>query len=224
MIKIYGKVTDFDGNPIEGATVEIKNKRFETVYQTISDAKGNYRLEVKKGTYIAMYACKDYGTKNLEYWTWDVLAYQDLEVNPRIDGLEVYAIKAWIPQGAMPSMQIYFRPMSLRRAKDLSQRLGVGFPASKDELKSLKVIDIAPKLTKDDVDVTIDKQLVKVLELSVVREAVGEDQSIYGYVIQTSLPEQQTSVDYNRICVVLRDPETGEKGEGLLFWKKLCYA
>jgi len=223
VIEIYGNVTDFDGNPIEGAAVEIKNKRFETICQTITDAKGRYRLEVDEGTYIAMYACKDYATENLEYWAWNIFAYQNLEINPRIDGLEVYAINAWIPQGAMPSVQIYFRPMSLRRARELSRCFGVGFPASRDELKSLKVIDIAPKLTKDDVDATIDNQPVKVFELDKVKEAIGEDQSMYGYVIQTSLPEQQTGLDYSQIRVVLKDPETGERGEGCLFWKKPSY-
>jgi len=223
LIRIYGKVTDFDGNPIEGAAVEIKNRRFESIYQTISDAKGRYSLEVDKGTYIAMYVCKDYATKNLEYWAWNVLVYQDLEINPRIDRLEVYATNAWVPQGAMPSIQIYFRPMSLRRAQELSQRLGVGFPASKAELKSLKMIDIAPKLTKEDIDVTVNNRPVRVLEINRVREAIGEDQSMHAYVIQTSLPKQQTDLDYSRINIVLRDKETGEKGESCLFWKEPSY-
>ncbi len=95
-----------------------------------------------------MYICKDYAVKNLEYWAWNVLAYHDVEIDARIDGLEVYAINAWMPQGATPSMQIYFRPMSLRRVKEFSQRLGIKFPPSREELRSLKVIDIAPRLTK----------------------------------------------------------------------------
>jgi len=70
----------------------------------------------------------------------------------------------------------------------LSQRFGIWFPASRDELKSLKEIDIAPKLTNDDVDITIDNQPVKVLKINKVKEAIGEDQSMYGYIIQTSLP------------------------------------
>ena len=223
MIKLYGKVTDFDSNPIEGAIVEIKNKRFETVYRTISDTEGRYRLDVDEGRYIAMYVCKEYAAKNLEYWAWNVLAYQDLEINPRIDGLEVYAINAWVPQGAMPSVQIYFRPMSLRRAKELSQRLGVGFPASKNELKSLEVIDIAPKLTKEDIDVTVNNQPVEVFEINRLMEAIGEDQSMHAYVVQTSSPKRQMCLDYSRINIVLRDKETGETGEGCLFWKEPSY-
>lgn len=223
MVEIHGKATDFDGNPMEGAVVEIKNKQFVTVYQALSDANGSYRLRISEGTYIAMYACKDYLTKNLEYWAWNVIAYQDLEINPRIDGLEVYAINAWMPQGAMPSMQVYFRPMSLSRAKELSRKLGIGFPASRDELKSLELIDIAPRLTKDDIDVAIDDQPVEVLEVNRVREASGEEQSMHAYLIQTTLLQQQTCLDYCRIRIILRDSETKEKGEGCLFWNKPNY-
>lgn len=223
MVEIYGIVTDFNGNPIEKATVEVKNRRFETIYQTFTDADGKYRLKVVEGTYIAMYICKDYLVKNLEYWAWNVLAYSNLEINARIDGLEVYAINAWMPQGALPSMQIYFRPMSLRRVKELSQCLGIGFPPSREELKSLKAIDIAPRLTKKDVTVTIDGYPVKIFTLNKVEEAAGEDQVVFGYLIQTSLPERWRNSDYSQICITVEDSETGEKGEGCLFWQKPKY-
>ncbi len=49
MVEIYGNVKDFEGNPIEGATVEIKNKRFETIYQTFTDTEGKYRFKVDEG-------------------------------------------------------------------------------------------------------------------------------------------------------------------------------
>jgi hypothetical protein len=128
LIRIYGKVTDFNGNPMERVEIVVLSREFKAIYQTFSDADGKYSLDISRGNYIALWACKDYAIKNLEYWAWNIPAYQDLEINPRINGLEVYAINAWIPQGGLPSMQIYFRPMSLERAKEFSQRLGIGFP------------------------------------------------------------------------------------------------
>ena len=115
MIKIFGKVTDFSGNPIENAEIDINDKHFETIYQTFSGEDGKYSFSVNEGTYIAMFVCKNYKKENLEYWAWNIPAYSDLEINTRIDGLEVYAMNAWVPQGAVPSFQIYFRPMSLKR-------------------------------------------------------------------------------------------------------------
>ncbi|MBI4722146.1 MAG: carboxypeptidase regulatory-like domain-containing protein, partial [Candidatus Stahlbacteria bacterium] len=40
MIKIYGKVTDFNDTPIKDAEIEIKDKNFGTIYQTFSDTEG----------------------------------------------------------------------------------------------------------------------------------------------------------------------------------------
>jgi hypothetical protein len=228
LIRIYGKVTDFNGNPIEDAEIVIVNKKFEVIYKAFSDADGKYSLNIDEGNYFALWACKDYAAKNLEYWAWSIPAYQDLEVNPRINGLEVYAINAWMPQGGLPSMQIYFRPMSLKRAKEFSQRLGVGFPPSPDEIRNVShnfsVIDIAPNLTKDDIEVLIDDQAVKILEVNKVKEAAGGNQSIYGYLIQTTIPKNSKDLknsNYSQIRIIISDCETGEKGEGCLFCKRI---
>ena len=100
MIWISGKVMDFHNNPMENAVIEIKNANFETLYQTYSNKKGEYKLHVKEGIYLALAACKDFKTKNLEYWVWNIPAYHDLQLNARIDGIELYAMNAFLPQGA----------------------------------------------------------------------------------------------------------------------------
>jgi len=210
MIEIRGRVTDFDGNSIEGADVRLKDRRFEDFCKAVSDADGRYCLQVKEGTYIGMYACKDYGAKNLEFWAWNVPASENLEVNPRFDGLELYAMNAWIPQGAYPSLQVYLRPMSLRRIIDKGGTEG---------LKSASVIDIAPKLAKEDVAVKIDDQDVTMLEINKLKESAGPKQSMLAYLIQTTLPKQRKDKVFHQIQVTIGDPTTDEKGEGVLFWK-----
>lgn len=62
---------------------------------------------------MALTAVKGYQVQSLEYWAWNAPADTDLEINPRFDRLEVYAINAWRLQGAYPSYQIYFRPLGL---------------------------------------------------------------------------------------------------------------
>ena len=64
---IHGKVTDFTGNPIADADVNLNNDKFKPLYSTKSDSSGNYKLAAKSGRYLSLFACKDYGTKNLEY-------------------------------------------------------------------------------------------------------------------------------------------------------------
>ena len=48
-VKIYGRLTDFDGNPIEGGGVEIKREDLQTCAYVLTDSDGRYSVEVKKG-------------------------------------------------------------------------------------------------------------------------------------------------------------------------------
>jgi hypothetical protein len=215
-LHISGIVTDFEGTPIEGAAVELKRTDFQSAYRCLSDAQGKYHLSVEPGSYIALTAIvmEDYATKKLEYWAWNIPAFRDLEINPRYDRIEVYAMNAWRPQGALPSLQVYFRPMTLQRVVNQG---GVA------ALKTAKLIDVAPDLTHEDIVAAIGGQPVAVLEVNKVLEAAPNDQSIFAYLIQIALPEKQPDTDYWRVSLTITDPATGEMGEGLLFWEKRLY-
>jgi hypothetical protein len=214
MVKITGRVTDFEGRPVKGAAVELKSSRFENAAEGVSDKDGRYALTVPRGTYMALAAVKDYKVKSLEYWAWNVPAEQDLEINPRFDRLEVYGINAWRPQGGYPSYQIYFRPMSLTRTLKAVQDAG-----GMNNLGKLKVIDIAPELMADNIQVTIDGQPVRVFQLNKVREASGPNQYLFGYLIQVPLPETKPKTESFPITITLTDRTTGEKGEGCLYFR-----
>jgi hypothetical protein len=54
MIEISGKVTDFNNNPIEGAEIDIKNDKFETVYQTYSKIIKQRILSIGHGIFHAI--------------------------------------------------------------------------------------------------------------------------------------------------------------------------
>ena len=214
-VRISGRVMDFQNRPIEGASVELKNARFDTVAKAVSGKDGGYSLSAPQGTYMALTAVKDYQTRFLEYWAWSVPADRDLEINPRFDRLEVYAINAWRPQGGYPSYQIYFRPMSLTRVTKRVMEAG-----GMENLGKLPHLDIAPELAAKDIVVTIDGQTVKILQVSKVREAAGPNQDMTGYVVQTDLPEKKPAGDTSLITITLTDVETGEMGEGSLFLKR----
>ena len=214
-VTISGRVMDFKGQPIEGASVELKDSRFETVAKAVSGKDGRYSLAASKGQYMALLAVKDYQVKFLEYWAWAVPAERDLEINPRFDRLEVYAINAWRPQGAYPSYQIYFRPMSLTRViKKVTEAGGM------ENLGKFPLLDIAPELAAKDILVRIDEQPVKILKVNKVREAAGPNQDMIGYVIQTDLPGKETAAEYSLITITLTDVETNEMGEGAVFFRQ----
>lgn len=211
-VKIFGKVTDFKDQPIEGATVELKDAHFETAAQAVSGKDGAYVLTAKKGSYMALLAVKDYQIRFLEYWAWSVPAFSDLEINPRFDKLEIYGVNAWRPQGGYPSYQIYFRPMSLTRIIQKVTEAG-----GMENFQKLPFLDMSPELTEKDIAVTIDGRSVAVLKVNNVREAAGPGQDMTGYLIQTELPAKKANGEYSLITITVKDPETGDAGEGAVF-------
>jgi hypothetical protein len=214
-VRITGRVTDFADRPIAGASIGLKDSGFRNVAETTTGSDGRYALSAAKGNYTALTAVKDYQTKFLEYWAWNVPAAGDLEINPRFDRLEVYAVNAWQPQGAYPSYQIYFRPMIL--TKVMSKVTAAG---GMEKFSKLPRMNIAPDLGAADIAVSIDGQAVGVLKVNKVLESVGPGQDMIGYVVQAELPKRRAAGSYSVITITLTDHETGEKGEGCLFIPK----
>lgn len=132
MVRIYGRVIDYDGNPLPGTDVLVKDYSFDDLYKGITDEDGFYEIKVEKGVYYAVAVVKDYQVRFLEYWAWNVPAYEDIEVNACIGGLEVYAVNAFKPQGTYDSVMVYLRPMSLARYKALMGNRNGAADASTD--------------------------------------------------------------------------------------------
>jgi hypothetical protein len=222
--KITGIVTDFKNSPIPGAEVIIKNKKFEDVAVASTDARGAFELTVGKGRYMALYACKDYSVNNLEFWSWNLIVDKDLVINPRIDGLEVYALNAFMVPVWPPTMQLYFRPMSLKRVKKDG---GVKKLKEDEKMKDGAFFDIAPRLTPPDIDAEVNGERVQILELNRGKEYNSKPQDakaqeIWSYLMQTSLPKDQDGKIWH-ICVTLKDTDTKEQGEGCLSWERPNY-
>jgi hypothetical protein len=214
MVRIYGCVTDFDGTPLDGVQIRVMNSKFNPVVETISDDLGHYEVQVPEGRYMALVAVRDseYRSSRLEYWAWNILARNDLEIDPRYDRMEIYAMNAFRPQGGYPSYMVYFRPMSLSMLQEGVQEDSTFLAQS--------VIDIAPRLTDGDMSITINDQQVRILSISRVKESGGPS-SLYGYLIQCELPQEPSSDSYDRIRIIATDPISGDMGEGLLYVEKL---
>lgn len=213
-VTISGVVTDFEGEPVAEAMVLLKDEAFRDVATAQSDEDGGYALRAPRGHYMALMAVKDYQISNLQFWAWSVPAFQDMEINPRFDRLEVYALNAWQPQGSgYQSYQIYFRPMSLAMVHDAFME----FDGDMTALESQPVIDIAPELGEGDIEVSIDSQPVPVVAVNKIEEAFGPEQVMFGYVIHVPLPDSEPDGDFRVVSVTITDPDTGEKGEGWLY-------
>lgn len=66
-ITISGKVTDFEGKPIDSCRVKLMYSDFSSAYEVYTDKKGDYLIpNVEKGKYMALYAIrpKEYPRQN----------------------------------------------------------------------------------------------------------------------------------------------------------------
>jgi len=201
---LSGKVTDYDGNPIDSAIVLIKDHNFKDVYTTFSDTEGNYRLTVKKGTYygLASVRMQDYGKTKLEFWAWNLMVDDTMNLDIKYDKLEVYGVNVFRVQGAYPGYTIYFRPMALSRY----------FEENTDQNNP----DLAPKKENLDVQVYINDEPVQINLIQQVKEFAGKD-TLNAYLIHTDLGKNMNN-GKTKIRIVLKDKNYGDIGEAYYFF------
>jgi hypothetical protein len=203
---ITGKVTDFNNNSIDSAKVEIKNYNCQTIDSTYSTRNGNYSLTVDKGLYVSLVCIKtqDYRTNNLEFWAWNIPAFENTTLNIHYDKLEIYGVNVFKIQYAYPGYTIYFRPMSLTRFKN-------------------KMSDISPSIENLDLTVEINGKNVKINSIEKVSEFCNNKMQLNGFLIQTDLPDSINNKDYDIIRILGKDKETGDIGEAIYYKTKEQY-
>lgn len=228
-VTISGRVTDFNGNPIDSCWVGLDYTDFSTAYETYTDKGGFYSLDnVKKGKYMSLYALriKEYPRRNevpdedkrLEFWAWNVIADRDLTINPRYHRLELYGTNAFRVEGGYKGLFIYTRPMSTGRLLTYSKDLQL------DKAKAEKEMDISVKPEFFRVKVFIDDKEVMVNSVQQVQEYVGKDNPSMGaYIIQTELPKEKPDKPYLIIRVVAENLEYNETGENIFFYELKDY-
>ena len=127
-VTIHGRVTDYNGQPIDSASVWWQNPQFNDIIEAITDKDGHYTARIPKGKYqsaasiylpsyahIAMKSGLPETEHRLEFWAWDFIADRDTTLDIRYHRMEAYGLRAFRIPGAMPTYQIYVRPMSLTR-------------------------------------------------------------------------------------------------------------
>lgn len=170
---LSGYVRDKNGNALAGADIFVKDDRFQTIYQAVSDGKGFYSVDLPAGKYPFFAAVREYGENYLEYWCQNLDLAQDMQLDIRIDTLEVYGLHVFTVKGGYPSLMAYFRPMSLKKFQN-------GDP------------DICPDIQR--IRVLVDSREASVLAQSRVCESMG-DRDLGAFLIQVALPEKTSRWD-----------------------------
>lgn len=228
---ISGTVSDFNGQAIDSATVYLKNKSFENLYEALSDENGQYSMEVAEGDYYCLYAIKlpDYRVRALEYWTWNVPVHENLTINPQYDKMEIYGINVFEPQvGPFETYMIYFRPMSLAKGFELVAQQNIDkekFEKAKQAEKlldrSAQVIDIAPdSISAEELHIEINGEKAEIVGITKMEEYARKSR-IYAYVVQVIKPKANAeNTEYDFVSLTLKSKETGEMGKAEAFVKR----
>ena len=211
-VAVSGIVSDFQGNPIDSALVALLHADFSTVDSAYSDANGQYRMDVKKGKYYAMWVLKpeEYPSQaavppedmRLEFWAWNIVADRDLEINPRYHRLELYRLNAFRGEGG--ALMLYVRPMSLGRS--------LAFATDEND-------DVTVLPENFEAKVFIDNEQVKINSIQSINEFTGKNTPpLMGYIIQVNLTKA-TDRPYYIIRVEGTNLEYNEKGESVCFYE-----
>ena len=223
-IRVYGHVTDFNSQPIDSVSVLLKDKNFKNLYKVLTNKDGYFSFNVLKGNYCSLYAIKssDYGKTKLEYWAWNIPAYQDMEINPQYERMEIYGVNAFEPQvGPWETYMVYFRPMSLTKALKFQGDM------QKNELEKKSkanhdTVNVAPSaIQKEELQVKINEIQGEVVNITKVLE-FARGIYMYGYLIQVKKPKEESHMNnqYDKITIILHSKETGEYGKGEYFYEK----
>lgn len=232
-VTLSGKVTDFNGNPIDSALVRVMDRNFKVPYFTYSDINGFYSMEVETGNYNCVYATKvsEYRKTKLEYWAWNVPILKDMEINPQYDNLEIYGIEIIEPiVTPYETYMIYFRPMSLKKIIDLVESQNVNKKAFEKIGKVEQLLETTPdntfnvapnSISTEELSVKVNGYESKIVNIQRVKE-FARGMNMYGYFIQVLKPEEIKSMDltYDKISIVLKSTETNEIGLGEAFYKR----
>lgn len=204
--RLYGRVTYFDGTPVNNPIALTNND-----IKVIGNEEGYYEICLaEKEEYIAIFN-EDYSKETLECWLYDVNLIDDMELDVRIDKFEIYRLQGWYGEH---SVNIHFVPMSLKKVLENMKYINN---------KSSKNDDIWPQVSEEDIKVYIDN-----IEQKIVAFKEVEDFLYYEDNGKTSRPAYLISVaretivsDIIKVVVsnkTLKDnKEIIEKGESYYF-------
>lgn len=221
-ITISGRVTDFEGNPIDSSVVRILYDTFESAYETYTSKDGSYKLEgIIKGKYLGMFAMRlnEYpqgsatseDAMRLEFWAWNIIADRDMVINPRYHKLELYGTNVFKVEYGGSGYMIYVRPMSLGK-----------FLAYKQKKDKSESTNLSIPLEDIQFEVFADDELLKIKSVQAIDEYTSEDNnsSMGGFIIQVDPPKHNTTTPYIVFRVVGEDKKQKEKGENIYFYEK----
>lgn len=244
-VTICGRVTDYNGQPIDSCSIFWQSTSFRTIKEAITNESGHYTMRIPKGKYQSMGAINmstyphtakaglSEADQRLEFWGWDFIADRDTTLNIQYHRMEAYGLRAFSIPGGMPAYQIYVRPMSLTRFIKWQKE---SKPDSLNRNKDLNDIEQkaitgqakaslwAPSADKLKVVVWINGEEVPLLMKQEIKEYFEANEYGNAYLLTVDAPKHlKKGLPYLTFKVELTDLENGDRGEGLYYMEKENY-
>lgn len=240
-VTITGRVTDFHGTPIDSCSVYWMNPDFEVGTEAITNKEGYYKARIRKGRYQSMgaiyfpsyslVAAKNgwpESKQRLEFWAWNFIADRDTTFDIRYHRMEAYGIHAFTIPGAVPTYQIYVRPMSLTRFLAFKKKHpensvhGQDLSGMEQKAQNGHVLmdHLSPSAKDLKVRVWIDGEEVALLKKQEIQEYVNAHQSENAYLLTVDRPKHAVTLPYLLFRVELTDLANGDQGEGCYYMEK----
>lgn len=149
----------------------------------------------------------------LEFWAWNVILDNDLDLDIRYGKLELYGTKAFYEHGGRQELLIYTRPMSVTKAVGFSDYM------DKSAMEKNTNVTVAPQYI--DFKVYADGKPTEILSVQHLSLPNTSGNSINDdcYLIQTKLPDNIYSHFEKpyEIRVVGHNKEFDEWGESVYY-------
>ncbi len=245
-VTIRGRVTDYNGQPIDSCSIFWQSPSFDDVRQVITNKDGYYTARIPKGKYQSIGAINmstyphtakaglPEADQRLEFWAWDFIADRDTTLNIRYHRMEAYGLRVFRIPGGMPTYQIYVRPMSLTRYLQWQKKArpeqivhkqdNINNLEQKALRKQAEETLLAPPADKLKATVWIDGEEVPILMKQEIKEYFDATEYGNAYLLTVDMPKhQKKNLPYRIFKVELTDLENGDRGEGLYYMEKEDY-
>lgn len=173
--RLFGTVTDFDGNPFRAA-VSIRPDGFRHTMSVWTDASGHYEVQLPERTYNSIFVDDEsYTVDTLEAWGWHIIMDADQRLDFKVGTGEVYNMSVWPNNGGYPTYFISFRPMVMVN-NPREYRLTLNNTER-------KVTNIAPDLDISDIRVTVNGREAEIVSVQRYYET-GSERMMPAYLVQ----------------------------------------
>ncbi|MCE5251591.1 hypothetical protein LLG96_15385 [bacterium] len=186
--RLYGHVSDFNGNPYEGI-VSISPEAFLSGTSIRCDSMGNYDIEVPERTYNSVICfAESYAISTLEVWAWHIIIDSDQRLDFTVGTGEVYNLNVWPNNGGSNTYLISFRPMVLPFTKNNTMQELLAnikkYPVTINN-NVFQAEDEAFELEPDDITVWINDTEAQIISLQKYYET-GKKKAQTSYIVQVS--------------------------------------